>query len=83
MDILDYVQRVLSINVYAGEKSIPDEVKRQFPPATVDERGQRALFEEIDLVLAQHYGFTDEELNFIINSDIKYRMGKNTEEDEK
>lgn len=26
-------------------------------------------------VLAQHYGFTGEELDFIINYDIKYRMG--------
>jgi hypothetical protein len=26
-------------------------------------------------VLARHYGFTDEELDFIINDDIKYRMG--------
>jgi hypothetical protein len=26
--------------------------------------------------LAQHYGFTHEELDFIINYDIKYRMGK-------
>jgi hypothetical protein len=25
--------------------------------------------------LAKHYGFTKEELNFIINYDIKYRMG--------
>jgi hypothetical protein len=24
---------------------------------------------------AQHYGFTDEELDFIINYEIKYRMG--------
>ena len=28
-----------------------------------------------DRVLAAHYGFTDEELDFIINYDIKYRMG--------
>jgi hypothetical protein len=27
-------------------------------------------------VLAHHYGFTDEELDFIINYDIKYRMGR-------
>jgi len=34
-------------------------------------------------VLAQHYGFTDEELDFIINYDIKYRMGQGAEaEDE-
>ncbi len=31
---------------------------------------------EIDRLLAQHYGFTHEELDFIINYDIKYRMGK-------
>jgi len=29
-------------------------------------------------VLAAHYGFTDEELDFIINYDIKYRMGRET-----
>ena len=27
-------------------------------------------------VLAQHYGFTAEELEFVINYDIKYRMGR-------
>ena len=26
--------------------------------------------------LVKHYGFTDEEPNFIINYDIKYRMGR-------
>ncbi len=31
--------------------------------------------DEIDRALSQHYGFTDEELDFIINYDIKYRMG--------
>jgi hypothetical protein len=30
---------------------------------------------EIDGVLAEHYGFTDEELDFIINYDITCRMG--------
>ena len=32
-------------------------------------------FGYIDKVLAEHYGFTEEELDFIINYDIKYRMG--------
>ncbi|HKI49997.1 MAG TPA: hypothetical protein VKA69_11760, partial [Desulfobacteria bacterium] len=31
--------------------------------------------DEIDSALATYYGFTDEELDFIINYDIKYRMG--------
>jgi hypothetical protein len=32
-------------------------------------------------VLAMHYGFTDEELDFIINYDIKYRMGQDDGDD--
>jgi len=32
--------------------------------------------------LARHYGFTEEELDFIINYDIKYRMGKDSDEQE-
>ncbi len=35
----------------------------------------KAIIDEIDEILAEHYGFTDEELDFIINYDIKYRMG--------
>ena len=34
------------------------------------------LDHDADRVLAKHYGFTDEELDFIINYDIKYRMGR-------
>ncbi len=29
----------------------------------------------------QHYGFTEEELDYIINYDIKYHMGKDLQED--
>jgi hypothetical protein len=39
-------------------------------------RLSKPIIDEIDQVLAQHYGFTDEELDFIINYDIKYRMGR-------
>ena len=45
----------------------------------------KPIIDEIDTVLAEHYGFTAEELDFIINYDIKYRMGKelgNGEEEE-
>lgn len=35
----------------------------------------KPIIDEIDQILAEHYGFTDEELDFIINYDIKYRMG--------
>jgi hypothetical protein len=36
----------------------------------------KPIIDEIDRVLAEHYGFTHEELDFIINYDIKYRMGR-------
>ena len=38
-------------------------------------RHSKPIIDKIDRVLAQHYGFTDEELDFIINYDIKYRLG--------
>ncbi len=37
------------------------------------------IIDEIDTVLAEYYGFTEEESDFIINYDIKYRMGKELE----
>ena len=39
-------------------------------------RLSKAIIDKIERVLAQHYGFTEEELDFIINYDIKYRMGR-------
>lgn len=36
----------------------------------------KGAIDAIDTLLAAHYGFTDEELDFIINYDIKYRMGR-------
>jgi len=42
---------------------------------SIDSKPCKAILDEIDRVLAKHYGFTDEELDFIINYDIKYRMG--------
>ena len=38
----------------------------------------KPMADEVDRTLAQHYGFTEEELDFIINYDIKYRMGRET-----
>jgi hypothetical protein len=43
---------------------------QEFYPKNCKEAADR-----IDAVLAKHYGFTEEELDFIINYDIKYRMG--------
>ena len=37
----------------------------------------KPIIDQIDRVLAEHYDFSEEELDFIINYDIKYRMGRN------
>lgn len=42
----------------------------------------KSILDEIDRALARHYGFTEEELDFIINYDIKYRMGRDAENEE-
>jgi hypothetical protein len=42
----------------------------------------KPIFDKIDTIQAKHYGFTDEELDFIINYDIKYRMGKGAGEED-
>ena len=35
----------------------------------------KVIIDEIDKVLAKHYRLTDEELDFVVNYDIKYRLG--------
>ena len=46
-------------------------------------KASKSIIDDIDRLLGKHYGFTEEELDFIINYDIKYRMGVDTEDDEK
>jgi len=41
----------------------------------------KSIMDKIDKVLTKHYEFTDEELDFIINYDIKYRMGRDVGEE--
>lgn len=40
----------------------------------------KPIIDEIDMILAEYYGFTEEEQDFITHYDIKYRMG-NEEKD--
>ena len=42
----------------------------------------KPILDEIDAVLARHYGFTAAELDFIVNYDIKFRLGRDTETEE-
>ena len=71
----DYIQRVRAVNVVVGEKGIPDCIREKVGKRQKRYRNEVQDLKEIDELLAKHYGFTEEELDFIINYDIKYRMG--------
>jgi len=73
--VYDYEANSQIVNKKARNKLLVSE-KQFFPQKS------KPIIDEIDKVLAQHYGFTEEELDFIINYDIKYRMGKELETEE-
>ena len=64
---------------YQANKVVKKKVSKKTEKIQYEEfypRKSKPIIDEIDKVLAKHYGFTEEELDFIINYDIKYRMGK-------
>lgn len=70
---LDCSSVLVSIN-----HSITGEIQvEQFRP-----REAKGVMDDVDRLLARHYGFTDEELDFIINYGIKYRMGRGGDQEE-
>jgi hypothetical protein len=44
----------------------------------INTTGSKGIIDEIDALLAKPYGLTVEGLDFIINYDIKYRMGEDS-----
>jgi hypothetical protein len=42
----------------------------------------KAVINDVDNVLAKYYGFVGEEVDYVINYDIKYRMGREEAEAE-
>ena len=79
--------KVLSINLVKDlKKNSERRIRNQEKTGRVELQTffvgkSKTLIDEIDKILAEHYGFTEEELDFIINYDIKYRMGKELEEE--
>ena len=71
-NLKEYSKRHLSILKATKEHRTGALSYDQYRPA----KAKREV-DAIDTLLAQHYGFTEEELDYIINYDIKYRMGIN------
>jgi hypothetical protein len=76
---------VNSLESHASEKTINTKQGHKIEYHEIKASSSKPIIDEIDTILATHYGFTPEELDFIINYDIKYRMGLgggSAEEDE-
>jgi hypothetical protein len=63
------------LNANAGEETIRTRDGHTITYAEFYGWKSKPIIDEIDRTLAEHYGFTDKELDFIINYDIKYRIG--------
>jgi len=71
-----------SLTAGAAVKTIQTRDGSRITYAEFKASESKPILDEIDRVLAEHYGFTPEELDFIINYDIKYRMGAVAGEDD-
>src|SRR5579872_1690671 len=69
-------QLMLSLGQNAKRKKILTKQGHTIEYDEIKTLHSKPITDEIDRVLAAHYGFTAEELDFIINYDIKYRMGQ-------
>ena len=62
-----------AVRVYKGKKAVECLSFRV--------NQSKSIIDEIDQVLGQYYDFTDKELDFILNYDIKYRLEREDEEE--
>ena len=73
IELADQLERNLENNKV--EQIINSKNTRNRNHVLLPKKQSKPIIDEIDKALAKHYGFTEEELDFIINYDIKYRMG--------
>ena len=69
-----------SLTEHSNRKTISTTQGHKIEYDELNASQSKPILDEIDCVLARHYGFTEEELDFIINYDIKYRMGRDAED---
>ena len=62
------------------EQLINSKTRGEVITSYYQKKHSKLIIDKIDNALAYHYGFNEEELDFIINYDIKYRMGDDLNE---
>jgi len=75
-DIIEIAQKLSKDLIQnASRKSLSTKDGDKITYDELDGVSSKPIFDEVDRALARHYGLTAEELDFIINYDIKYRLG--------
>ena len=72
-DIADILESDLEKNKV--HQAINSKTRGQVITSYYQKKQSKSIIDTIDCVLAKIFRFTEEELDFIINYDIKYRMG--------
>ncbi len=68
---------------YARRKTILTKQSHTIEYDEMDAPQSKPIIDEIDTAAAGPYGFTADELNFILTNDVKYRFGRDTESEAK
>ncbi|MDR1167051.1 MAG: hypothetical protein LBO66_14515, partial [Deltaproteobacteria bacterium] len=68
----EYIQNICENSVMKkrNQRTVGETLVQTFKISS-----SKNIIDKIDALLAKRYGFSDEELDYIINFDIKYRMG--------
>lgn len=73
LNLLDHVQQVLSINEFAGEKSIPVSVKSKFRPKVPNASTELDVLTRTDKLLQKKLRFSKKELEYLVSSDVAFQ----------
>lgn len=73
----DAVDRLIALYQESATTRARRGVRIRTSETNIDAARAREVIDAIDRLLAQHYGFDDEELDFVLSYDLKYRLGTN------
>ena len=71
-EIFDYVERVRAINVNAGEKAIPAEIKLQYPIKVMDQAVIKSVFNRTDALICERLNISSLELKALVSAPVQF-----------
>lgn len=80
LEVFNHIQCVLAINEFAGEKSIPATIKAKFRSKSPDERNEKSITTEADTLIKEQFGFSDAELEYLLQREVMYANGVPSED---